>query len=47
MNVFSGPVWRVSWSQTGNCLSVSYGEDGCEVWREHGSGGWGKVGVVE
>lgn len=31
---FPGPVWRVSWSVTGNLLAVSCGDNSVTLWRE-------------
>lgn len=32
--VFPGPVWRVSWSTTGNLLAVSCGDSSISLWKE-------------
>eukprot|EP00392_Amoebophrya_sp_AT5.2_P009398 g9426.t1 len=40
------PVWRVGWSVTGLCLSVSCGEDGSDVriYKEDLEGEWRQIG---
>lgn len=34
MHTFDAPVWRVSWSLTGNILAVSAGDDDVTLWKE-------------
>jgi protein transport protein SEC13 len=41
------PVWRVSWSVTGNVLAVSAGEGDVSLWKVDGFGKWGRVASVE
>mmetsp|Transcript_9245 Transcript_9245/g.13982 ORF Transcript_9245/g.13982 Transcript_9245/m.13982 type:complete len:444 (+) Transcript_9245:29-1360(+) len=36
----NGPVWRVSWSTTGNILAVSSGENSVSLWKETLDGKW-------
>lgn len=39
----SQPVWRVSWSLTGNILAVSSGSDKVTLWKETTDGRWDEV----
>tara|TARA_R110002050_G_scaffold29071_4_gene74939 strand:+ start:700 stop:948 length:249 start_codon:yes stop_codon:yes gene_type:complete len=34
LNKFKEPVWRVSWSITGNILAVTSGENSVTLWKE-------------
>eukprot|EP01126_Amoeba_proteus_P008022 TRINITY_DN1293_c0_g1_i4.p1 TRINITY_DN1293_c0_g1~~TRINITY_DN1293_c0_g1_i4.p1 ORF type:complete len:137 (-),score=29.43 TRINITY_DN1293_c0_g1_i4:165-575(-) len=34
LHVFSAPVWRVSWSVSGNILAVSCGDNTVTLWKE-------------
>ena len=36
---FAAPVWRVSWSLTGNILAVSCGDNSVTLWKESVAGG--------
>ena len=40
---FDGPVWRLSWSATGNVLAVSSGEASVTLWKETLDRGWVQV----
>eukprot|EP01129_Flabellula_baltica_P001065 TRINITY_DN10981_c0_g1_i1.p1 TRINITY_DN10981_c0_g1~~TRINITY_DN10981_c0_g1_i1.p1 ORF type:complete len:291 (+),score=73.90 TRINITY_DN10981_c0_g1_i1:138-1010(+) len=40
---FDGPVWRVSWSITGNILAVSAGENQVTLWKESLDNVWQKI----
>nr|VDD07609.1 unnamed protein product [Brassica oleracea] len=40
LNDFKAPVWRVSWSLTGNLLAVSDGNNNVTVWKEAVDGEW-------
>jgi len=40
MRDFEAPVWRVSWSLTGNILSVAAGEGDITLWKESSDGQW-------
>ena len=31
---FDAPIWRVSWSLTGNILAVSAGDNQVSIWKE-------------
>ncbi|CAN7137259.1 unnamed protein product [Brassica rapa subsp. narinosa] len=44
---FMTPVWRVSWSLTGNMLAVSDGNNNVTVWKEAVDGEWEQVTVLE
>ncbi|KAG7573034.1 WD40 repeat [Arabidopsis suecica] len=44
---FMTPVWRVSWSLTGNLLAVSDGNNNVTVWKEAVDGEWEQVTAVE
>eukprot|EP00953_Heterococcus_sp_UTEX-ZZ885_P005511 3438-Heterococcus_DN1.PRE.2 len=46
MNTFNAPVWRVSWSVTGNVLAVSYGDDSVQLWKQNIQGQWEHVSSV-
>jgi protein transport protein SEC13 len=37
---FPSPVWRVSWSVTGNILAVSCGDNTVTLWKEFIDQGW-------
>mmetsp|Transcript_35861 Transcript_35861/g.60711 ORF Transcript_35861/g.60711 Transcript_35861/m.60711 type:complete len:313 (-) Transcript_35861:324-1262(-) len=43
---FSAPVWRVSWSVTGNLLAVSCGDHKVTLWKQSLSGKWENVSHV-
>ncbi|KAJ8604767.1 hypothetical protein CTAYLR_001005 [Chrysophaeum taylorii] len=44
MDRFDHPVWRVSWSVTGNILAVSSGDDDVSLWKESLTGDkWSKL----
>lgn len=38
--VFSAPVWRVSWSLTGNILAVACGDNTVSLWKEAANNEW-------
>lgn len=40
---FEHPVWRLSWSVTGNILAVSGGDNNVTLWKEDLSGKWSYV----
>lgn len=40
LNTFDDVVWNVSWSLTGNILSVSGGDNKVSLWRENNEGQW-------
>ncbi|KAF5175318.1 transport protein SEC13-like protein [Thalictrum thalictroides] len=43
---FKTPVWRVSWSLTGNILAVSDGNNDVTLWKEAVDGEWQQVTTV-
>ncbi|KAL9179954.1 hypothetical protein ACHAXT_007924 [Thalassiosira profunda] len=47
LNTFEDPVWRVSWSVTGNILAVSSGDSTVTLWKEGLDGTWARVADVE
>ncbi|KAK1291638.1 hypothetical protein QJS10_CPB17g01155 [Acorus calamus] len=44
---FKTPVWRVSWSLTGNILAVADGNNKVTLWKEAVDGEWQQVTTVE
>lgn len=44
---FDAVVWRVSWSQAGNVLAVSGGDNRVSLWKEKLKGGWEVVKTIE
>ncbi|KAL6552995.1 Protein transport protein S13 A [Orobanche gracilis] len=44
---FKNPVWRVSWSLTGNLLAVASGDNNVTLWKEAVDGEWQEVTTVE
>lgn len=40
LHTFDDVVWNVSWSQTGNILAVSGGDNKVSLWRENNEGQW-------
>jgi len=47
LHEFDDPVWRVSWSITGNILAVSSGDSTVTLWKEGLDGSWSQVSQVE
>ncbi|GJR22333.1 transport protein Sec13 homolog B-like protein [Tanacetum coccineum] len=47
LNDFKAPVWRVSWSLTGNLLAVASGDNNVTLWKEAVDGEWQQVTTVE
>jgi len=47
LHTFDDPVWRVSWSITGNILAVSSGDSNVSLWKEGLDGSWTQVSQVE
>lgn len=48
MRAFENPVWRVSWSVTGNILAVSSGDDDVSLWKENLAGdSWARIDQPE
>lgn len=46
LNTFDDPVWRVSWSITGNILAVSSGDSTVTLWKEGLDGNFSQVSQV-
>lgn len=44
---FEAPVWRVSWSLSGNVLAVSGGDNKVTLWKENLRGEWDIVKTLE
>lgn len=44
---FKSPVWRVSWSLTGNLLAVAAGANNVTLWKEAVDGEWQQVTSVD
>ncbi|XP_073138116.1 protein transport protein SEC13 homolog B-like [Henckelia pumila] len=44
---FKMPVWRVSWSLTGNLLAVAAGDNNITLWNEAVGGEWQEVTTVD
>ncbi|XAR50675.1 hypothetical protein NMG60_11005068 [Bertholletia excelsa] len=44
---FQTPVWRVSWSLTGNILAVADGRNNVTLWTEAVDGEWQQVTTVD
>ncbi|KAL7162513.1 hypothetical protein ACSBR2_042912 [Camellia fascicularis] len=44
---FQTPVWRFSWSLTGNILDVADGKNNVTLWKEEVDGEWQQVTTVE
>lgn len=47
LNDFKVPVWRLSWSTTGNILAVADGNNNITLWKEAVDGEWHQVTTVE
>ena len=46
MNTFDAPVWRTSWSVTGNVLAVSTGDHQVTLWKQSVDEKWVQMGDV-
>jgi protein transport protein SEC13 len=46
MHDFKTPVWRVSWSLTGNILAVSDANNNVTLWKEAVDGEWAQVTTI-
>ena len=44
---FEAPVWRVSWSLSGNVLAVSCADNKVSLWQENLRGEWECVKSIE
>jgi protein transport protein SEC13 len=47
LHAFDAPVWRVSWSVTGNILAVSSGDSNVTLWKQGIDGKWYQMESVE
>jgi len=47
LHCFDAPVWRLSWSLTGNILAVSSGDGDVTLWKQGLDCVWRKVSTVE
>jgi len=47
LHTFEAPVWRLSWSITGNILAVSSGDNNVTLWKQQLDKVWSQVGHVE
>eukprot|EP01041_Mallomonas_annulata_P009522 gene9522-19799_t len=47
MNRFDAPVWRVSWSVTGNVLAVSTGDHKVTLWKQSVDETWVQLSALE
>jgi protein transport protein SEC13 len=47
LRTFDAPVWRVSWSVTGNVLAVSTGDHKISLWKQSVDESWIQISTVE
>ncbi len=47
IKVFDTPVWRVSWSITGNVLAVSTGDHKVTLWKQGVDESWSQISEVD
>lgn len=47
MQAFEAPVWRVSWSITGNVLAVSTGDHKVTLWKQAVDESWVQISCVD
>jgi len=47
LNTFEEPVWKLSWSVTGNILAVSSGDSTVTLWKAGLDGTWSQVDTVD
>jgi protein transport protein SEC13 len=47
MKAFETPVWRVSWSITGNVLAVSTGDHKVTLWKQSVDDSWIQISTIE
>jgi len=47
LRVFDAPVWRVSWSITGNVLAVSTGDHKVTLWKQSVDETWVQISTVD
>jgi protein transport protein SEC13 len=46
LKAFDAPVWRLSWSVTGNVLAVSTGDHQVTLWKQSVDGEWAQLSSV-
>lgn len=44
---FESPLWRASWSLSGNVLAVSQADNKVSLWKENLGGGWEMVKTLD
>ncbi len=47
LKTFDAPVWRVSWSTTGNILAVSCGDHKVSLWKQSVDETWVQISTVD
>lgn len=47
MRTFDAPVWRVSWSITGNVLAVSTGDHNVTLWKQSVDESWVQISSMD
>ena len=47
MKIFDAPVWRVSWSITGNVLAVSTGDHKVTLWKQAVDEMWAQISSID
>lgn len=47
LQVFDAPVWRVSWSITGNILAVSTGDHRVSLWKQSVDESWIQISTLD
>lgn len=47
VQVFDAPVWRVSWSTTGNILAISSGDHKVTLWKQTVDETWAQISTVD
>ena len=47
LKTFDAPVWRVSWSTTGNILAVSSGDHKVSLWKQSVDESWIQISAVD
>ena len=47
LHTFGAPVWRLSWSITGNVLAVSTGDHKVTLWRQAADEKWMQITDID
>lgn len=47
LHLFDAPVWRVSWSITGNVLAVSTGDHKVSLWKQSVDESWSQISTID